>query len=743
MKKDVKGLAAVTLVVLAAATAVLFTACDKGGVKGTMVITGGQEYIYAPHTGEVKSAPFAAALESGDKSELLNDVSWKIISSSKGASISSDGVVTVTENYIAGDINGTDIVIQATSNKDSEVFATATLHVREPQRVASYNIALPDSIRIGEAAQISITDCVDQYGEPITDTGFVSVRWEFSDENLAVLNGYLNVRMRVKEETFAAVRATIDGVAVEKRFIVHNTDGYVPGAEILAKLSEADIQIIKSIDVNFDVARTYDLNTYTYINENVAGLSELTVDVSQMVNYGSNTDYQVTCRYTDKTVKQEDMRASSDGRIKLTFKDRNVEAVEVTPVLKFSLGNCSYTEAEGYVKVVAAQKYDGENICGFYGEVGDSAGGVNLFDDEGLFVAAVPDGFYDIRVTKSGTGRSTVKVNGASLGTNVGNPGTGGRSGSKPYTYLMEDVFVEGGTARIGMGEKDYGLAAVEIRRATALRERRVHVYIGGDSTASNYYPIEVAEPESGRYQTGWGQVFSQYVTDEVAVTNLAGGGTYAKSWYEMAFPGVIKNGQPGDYFIIQEGINDRSYSNKEEMVEYLTYMIDECREKGIIVVLVTTMQTPKFWKDANGNELGEFGKPEGSGLAAFMDAIRKLAADKGVFLADSGKITGEWYSVLGRTYVAQNYHIYNKDTGVEEDTLHLSYHGALNVAGVVATSLAEQQAAGAADAKGNTLDGLKFNPLGEYSAEHRNADGETVVSTTTRVTAIYERYAE
>lgn len=720
-----------------------FAACNKGGIKGTMVILGGQEYIYAPHTGAATTAPFVAALVDGDKTEAITDVTWTIISSSKGASISADGAVTVTENYIAGDINGTDIIIQATHNKDASVVATATLHVREAQRVAEFSISMADNIRTGEAAEIYVTDCIDQYGETISDTDFISVKWETSDEAITVVDGRLRVSIRTKEEVFAAVRATIDGVSVEKRFIVHNIADYSPNADILAKLEAADIEIIKGIDVDFDAERTYDINQYVYINEEVLGLSELAVNVTNMVNYSTNTDFQVTYLYNDDTIKQEDLRPDSEGRINLVFKDKNVKAVEITPVLKFSLGNCSYTEVQGYVKVPASEKYSNESLYGFHGDVGDTKAGVNLFDSEGLFVVAVPDGFYDIRITKSDTGRSTVMINGASQGTNVGNPGTGGRTGTTPYTYLMEDVVIEGGTARIGLGEKDYGLAAVEIRKATQLRERRVHVYIGGDSTASNYYPIEVSEPESGRYQTGWGQVFSQFVTDDIAVTNLAGGGTYAKSWYESVFSGVIQNGQPGDYFIIQEGINDRSYSSKEEMVEYLTKMIDECREKGIIVVLVTTMQTPKFWRDSKGTDLGEFGTPEGGGLAAFMDAIRALAEEKEVFLADSGKITGEWYAEIGRTYVAQNYHIYNQTTGVEEDTLHLSYHGALNVAGVVATTLYEQQQAGAIDGVGNTLDGLCFNELAPFEAVHLNEAGETVTSTTMRVKAVYERYAE
>ncbi|MBO5227773.1 MAG: hypothetical protein J6B39_02120, partial [Lachnospiraceae bacterium] len=486
-----------------------------------------------------------------------------------------------------------------------------------------------------------------------------------------------------------------------------------------------------------------DADTYYYVNKAVTGMDNITVDVTGMANYSANTDYQVTLLLADGTITQKDMRADALGMVNVTLAE-NVTAVEVSPVFKFSLGNCNlYTEEQGYVKIPASVKYDGKNLCGFSEDAGDSLGGVSLRDDSGYFAVAVPDGFYDIRITKSGTGRSTVKVNGGSLGTNVGNPGTGGRAGITPYTYLMEDVCVEGGVARIGLGEKDYGLAAVEVRKATSLRKRRVHVYIGGDSTASNYYPIEKAEPENGRYQTGWGQVFAQFVpSDDIAVTNIAGGGTYAKSWYEFSFSGVIKHGQPGDYFLIEEGINDRTYSNREEMVEYLTKMIEECRTKGITIVLVTAMQTPKFWKNSQGQEVGDFEEPEASGLFAFAESIRQLAADKNVFLADCAKISGKWFAKVGRSFVEQNYHIYNKETGVKEDTLHLSYFGAKNVAGVAATELLKMKEAGAVDGAGKTLEGLKFNELEDYTVEFTDADGKPATATTKRVSAVYKSYA-
>lgn len=722
-------------------TAIVLSACGKEGKP--MKISGGQEYIYAPHAGETaQTMPFTVVQGEGEKEEPVAGVKWEILSSGEGVSVNEEGVVTITDAYVAGDINGTDIVLQAAVEGSGESQPlTATLHVREAQRITAFEISLPDSIQRGERVDISLVNCVDQYGEPMEAPDESEIRWEYSTEWISVTDGQLWSRIQDKEPVFAAVCATVGGITVEKRFIAHNIDDYVPDNAILEELARAQIKILK--DVDFTQEKEVDLQLYAYINREAAGLTELSVDVTGLAFYAPERIYQVTVRQADGTVTKEDMKAEADGKLRLKLD--GAEAVEVSPVLLFSLGKCKLSEEDGYIHLESSDKYTGQELCGFYGSVISSAGGVSLCDESGMFVAELPDGFYNIRITKpvAGTGRSTVRINGASQGTNVGNPGTGGRKGTVPYTYLMEDVCVEGGTMRLSLSEKDFTLAAVEIRRTPDITERRVHIYLGGDSTVSNYYPIEEAEPEPGRFQTGWGQVFAQYVTEENAVTNIAGGGTYAKSWYEMAFPGVVQNGQPGDYFILQAGINDRTYSSIEEMVQYLTYMIEECQEKGITVILATAMQSCKFWKDANGNQLGEFGTPEGSGLAPFMDAIRKLAKEKNVFLVDTGALTGQWYSVVGRSYVAQNYHIYNPQTDVEEDTLHLSYHGALKVAELIATSLAEQRAAGAVDGQGNTLDGLHFHELTTYEIVHKDSAGQEVTESVTGVGAVYKKYAQ
>lgn len=481
-----------------------------------------------------------------------------------------------------------------------------------------------------------------------------------------------------------------------------------------------------------------DESKYLYINKEIAGKTSLTVDVSGMAGYQTGAVYQVTFLHDDGTVTAEDI-TESEGKIQLTLD--KMTAVEVSPVFHFVFGKQKADIPSDAINALATMKYENDALFGFDGAVENQTGSVHLKGSIPYFALTVPDGFYNIDLIKGGTGRSSIIVNGATLGCNVGIQGAGGRKGITPYEYYMEDACITGGNLRISMGEKDWDLAALTIRRSTTLSPRKTHLYLAGDSTASAYFPIEKEEPAAGRFQTGWGQLLCQFVSSDVAITNLGAGGTYAKSWYEAAFSGITQHAQPGDYFIIMEGINDQSYSNVEEMVEYLTIMIDACREKGVIPVLCTAMQSVKFWKDDKGNDVGEFECPLGSGKVPFMEGIRKLAQDKGVFLIDVGAITSTQYGTLGRTFVMTNYHLYDSIKENAEDTLHLSYAGAKNVASIIATELNRLQTLGTKDSTGAQIKGIPFNPLGSFEITYTDKNGTQAVYSDERVTAVYRTY--
>lgn len=480
------------------------------------------------------------------------------------------------------------------------------------------------------------------------------------------------------------------------------------------------------------------MEEYVYIDKATGGVTEYSIDVTKMKKCGANTNYQVTAVYEDGSYTQEIVKADENGKVNLKF-DKKATAIELSVVYKFSVGkDKTGLEEDGYAKVAITDYIDETKDYGFDGLVVSHNKGANLMSTKASFVVNLPDGMYDVTVTKADDDRATLYMNGGAFGINVSIGGKT-RKGPTDRVYIAKDIVIEGGEARFSMSNT-YAFAKIEFARASELIPRKTHIYIGGDSTVDSYYPrYPETEPEAGTAQTGWGQLFEYYVTDDVIVDGMGAGGTYAKSWYDLCFQGVINNAQAGDYFIIQEGINDRTYSNTTEMVEYLTKMIDQCVEKGVIPVLVTSQQTAKFWKSANGQEVGEYGRPEGSGLNPFMVAIRELAASKNVLFVDNAAMTTEWYSKVGKTYVEQTYHIYDAKTNTVTDSLHSSYAGSKKIAELIATDIARQIKEGAKDAQGNTFDGITLNPIVEYEFEYKDSTGAMVTTTISAVD--YDNY--
>ncbi len=469
--------------------------------------------------------------------------------------------------------------------------------------------------------------------------------------------------------------------------------------------------------------RQYNMDEFTIVGKAESGntVTYVELDVSAMKNFGVNADYLVTAVFGENDYTQVVVKAA-DGVVHVDF-EKPVLEYEVSVVLKYSLGKDTSSAEDGYVNIPWTEVYDATKDAGFEGKVDTHPRGVNLRTDSYCFVAAIPDGMYDVTVKKAEMGRSTLRINEGSFGVNVGIGGTDRKGEDKIFS--AQDIVVEGGEARLS-SIGDGNMCYIEFRRVSQLIPRKTHIYIAGDSTIQTYYPrLDEAEFAAGTAQTGWGQLFHHYTTDEVIVDSLGAGGTYARSWYEMYFKGITNNAKPGDYFIIQEGINDRTYSNTEEMKEYLSIMIDWCLEHKVVPVLVTSQQTAKFWKSKDGADLGEHDEPEGSGLYPFAETIRELAKEKGVFLIDNAKMTGEWYSIVGRTYVEQTYHLYNAKTEKSVDSLHSSFQGSKKISELIATDIASRIASEETDAYGNTLAGIKLNDVISYTFEYSVASGE------------------
>ncbi|HTB63117.1 MAG TPA: rhamnogalacturonan acetylesterase [Opitutales bacterium] len=135
-------------------------------------------------------------------------------------------------------------------------------------------------------------------------------------------------------------------------------------------------------------------------------------------------------------------------------------------------------------------------------------------------------------------------------------------------------------------------VCTVEITHA----EKPITVYLVGDSTMTD----QMMEPWGA-----WGMQFPRWFKPPVVIANYAESGESAASFFnELRWPKLLSEVHPGDYILIQFGINDRTLS--ADMVhQYFTRFITEARAKGAIPVLVTSQNLRAgFWgADGKGQE--------------------------------------------------------------------------------------------------------------------------------------------
>lgn len=464
----------------------------------------------------------------------------------------------------------------------------------------------------------------------------------------------------------------------------------------------------------------------------------LDVDVSGLVNYSKGVDFSVTRKLGDGTVTTAKRTANADGIINVPI--TGVDGIEITPNYRFDFGTTK--PVSGYIGVPGNTVYNPKgNIYGFSKTLSNSSGSAGNGDKELKahfvdfgsnnvgFKVDLPDGLYDFTFYKAASGRAHIWVNGLLVGSNVdmSDSASSGRSPSGA-TYTAKDVKVSGGCATITMSEKSRAIGAVDIIRKSDWAKRPTHVYVGGDSTVCSYYPLANITSTGGIYKTGWGQVFDKFISDELVVDNLAVSGTDAKYCYDNLYPTVLENGRPGDYFLMQYGINDGSggsYVTTEQMVDYLTKMVAGCREKGIIPVLVTPQNSYSRW-----GSVGDWEKPDGN--SAKVAAIRELAQSLDTLLIDNAALSAEWFGMVGKEYTGLNYNLSSNGTIV--DKLHMSYVGSMKIAELCATSIFDQAEEGKTTSTGESFAGLKTNPKTSYDFTYTDQNGTSQTITVNNV---------
>lgn len=201
-------------------------------------------------------------------------------------------------------------------------------------------------------------------------------------------------------------------------------------------------------------------------------------------------------------------------------------------------------------------------------------------------------------------------------------------------------------------------------------------IYIAGDSTVTDQ-PAEYPYAPGTSY-SGWGQMLSAYLNNDIAVSNHSHSGLTTDSFRKEGHYAVIDQyARPRDYFFYQFGHNDQKLDELKAREGYrsnLIRYIGECRDKGAYPVLVTPIAR-NTWKGNDGtyNDL----------LAEYAKVCMEIGEQTGVPVID----------LHGRSmdFIIKNGLEASKAYFFPGDYTHSNDFGAYYMAGIVADEIKEK----------------------------------------------------
>lgn len=216
-------------------------------------------------------------------------------------------------------------------------------------------------------------------------------------------------------------------------------------------------------------------------------------------------------------------------------------------------------------------------------------------------------------------------------------------------------------------------------------------LYLAGDSTAAQKYAD--AAPE-----TGWGMALPFFLRDGLPVANHAVNGRSSKSFADEGRLAAIQTVlRPGDLLLIQFGHNDQKTEDPARYTEpwttyqdYLRRYADAARAAGAHPVLLTSVERRRF--DAGGTALPTLGE--------YPAAMRALAAEQDVPLLDLNEQSLALWQKLGPEETKSYFNWAPGLPEEEQDNTHFSPRGAIAVARLAATALADGDVLGPGDVR-------------------------------------------
>lgn len=294
----------------------------------------------------------------------------------------------------------------------------------------------------------------------------------------------------------------------------------------------------------------------------------------------------------------------------------------------------------------------------------------------------VPDGDYKVTVTTGGKTetKANVYING----------------GERVRAYTLEagktqeneqPVVPKDGKITVQVIGDAPNVTEIKVEQLAA-REKaeKPTIYIAGDSTAQTYN-YEKAYP-----QTGWGQVFGDYLTDGIALENRSMAGRSSKSYNnDGRLDRILTEMHPGDYVFIQFGINDGDVNKPERYISVEDYKdliinkyMGEVTKRGGTPVLMTA-NAASWWDEEKGNFM--------ESRADYADPTREIAAETGCAFVDVNRIETDMWNLMEKQDVLDGYFICEPfeskayPVGTDDHT-HLKQKGAKRIAAAIAQAL-------------------------------------------------------
>ncbi len=305
---------------------------------------------------------------------------------------------------------------------------------------------------------------------------------------------------------------------------------------------------------------------------------------------------------------------------------------------KFDLGAKAQS---GYTSVSASDRYSASKGYGFSAASGVkdvAASGSGALSDAVQFTSNttfnvdLDKGLYSVKVILGNTSRTSVYMEDMLQIVNM--------TGNNAVDEILIPVTDGQLNIRAAAGKSGYAytISALEINKVSDSAVTPNTVWLCGDSTVCNYYPLTTSN------QAGWGQVLDQYIDDNWNVRNMAASGQYAKGFVDAGqFDAIEYYGKSGDIYIISIGINDTNYSDKTEYYNTVTDMTKRAKAKGMEVILVKQQgrkgdytKNPLLTSRWFAAQLDQIGKEQNVQVVDLFNLFQDRCVEMGASKADA-----------------------------------------------------------------------------------------------------------